>query len=176
MAGHLEVRVEHIERLSLLIEPRAREDKFALCARCGYAEDCTTSQLSTNAVLHQALPDAGARLSRRASDAMSDMARRASAAATGFEMKDVCSSLANCFRHLQRGDVVSWNEVLRLSVTPQDIAAAVHQEGREVLEVSLLAHGRDILAHGQASRLLASCDVPADQKRSDGPEARPRGA
>ena len=90
---------------------------------------------------------------------MSDMACRATAAATGFEMKDVCSSLANCFRHLQRGDVVSWNEVLRLSVTPQDIAAAVHQEGREVLEVSLLAHGRDILAHGHASRLLASCEL-----------------
>ena len=97
-AGKLEIRVETLEALSLLLGPSDREDRFALCVRCGSAEDCTDSQPGKRAPL----PDADAGFAKRASTAAAGFARRASMVATDFaeksESRDMCSALATCFK------------------------------------------------------------------------------
>lgn len=138
-AGRLEIRVETLESLSLLLGPSDREDRFALCVRCGSAEDCTDSQPGKRAPP----PDADAGFARRASTAAAGFARRASMAAQDFaeksESRDMCSALATCFRHANRGDIVSWNQTLKLKITPQDLAASLRADGKESLEISVLA-------------------------------------
>lgn len=138
-AGKLEIRVETLEALSLLLGPSDREDRFALCVRCGSAEDCTDSQPGKRAPP----PDADAGFAKRASTAAAGFARRASMVATDFaeksESRDMCSALATCFKHANRGDIVSWNQTLKLKITPQDLAASLMADGKESLEIVVLA-------------------------------------
>lgn len=152
-AGKLEIRVETLESLSLLLGPSDREDRFALCVRCGSSEDCTDSQPGKRAPP----PDADAGFARRASTAAAGFTHRASMMATEFaeksESHDMCSALASCFKHANRGDLVSWNHTLKLKITLQDLAVSLQADGKESLEISVLAQRAGRLHE----RCLGSC-------------------